>query len=94
MWNRIDEVLTERLVQGTCAESLVLGLHWVIAPMGSLPRALRVATQLEPLVLVPTELERAQAEAERAKAEAERADQAEARVRQLEAQLRQKDGSR
>ena len=91
VWNRVGEVLTERLVQGTCAESLILGLHWVIAPVDSLPRALRIATQVEPLVLVPTELERAQAEAERAQAEAERADQLEARVRQLEAQLKQKD---
>lgn len=95
VWNRVDEVLTERVLEApSWAQSLVLGVYWVVAPDDHFRRCLRIATEVDPLKLVPTpsenaraEAERAQAEAERAQAEAERADAAEARVRELEAKL-------
>jgi Uma2 family endonuclease len=90
VWNRVGEALNERLLEGPSAESLVLGIHWVFAPAGSLRRSLRIATDIDPLTLVPTEAERARTEAERAKTEAERARAAEARVEELEALLRAK----
>jgi Uma2 family endonuclease len=71
VWNRVNEVLAERALDGLWAESLVLGLHWVVAPDDHLRRCLRIATQVDPLVLVPTPSESARAEAQRAQAEAQ-----------------------
>ncbi len=79
VWNRVDGRLCERLVENDCAASLALDLHWVIAPVGRLPRAIRIAAG-EPLVLVPTAREARQAEARARTA-------AEARVAELEALL-------
>jgi Uma2 family endonuclease len=106
VWNRVNEVLTERVLEGLWAESLVLGVYWVITSDSQFQRCLRIATQVAPLVLVPTpaeqaraeaeraraEAERARTEAERARAEAERADSAEARIKELEAELARRNG--
>jgi Uma2 family endonuclease len=109
VWNRTQEVLTERMLSvddGLCsAPSLVFDFSWVVAPAGGFPRALRIATQTNPLLLVPTakegrETERQAKEAERQAKEVERqAKEAErqakeaalARVRELEALLRSRE---
>jgi Uma2 family endonuclease len=80
VWDRVDGRLGERLVEEGRAASLVLDLHWVIAPLGSLPRALRLESG-DPPVLVPTAHEARQAEA--------RARQVEAQGRQAEARARE-----
>lgn len=103
VWNRTQEVLSERLVNdGSGAAygvaSLVFPFYWVVAPAAGLPNTLRIATGLEPLSLVPTategrEAERQAKEAERLAKEAERQakEAAEARVAALEALLRSKE---
>jgi Uma2 family endonuclease len=84
IWDRVDGALVEREVQGESAASLVLNVHWVIAPAEGLPLALRVATAG---VLAPTRQEARKA-AEQARLESEQARVlAEARVRELEALL-------
>lgn len=88
VWNRTQEVLAERAVgeEGGVASgvaSLVFPLFWVIAPAGAFQRTLRIATELEPLVLVPTAAEGRAAERQAKEA-------AETRVRELEQLLRSK----
>lgn len=85
VWNRVNEVLTERVLEGSWAESLMLDVYWVIAADDHHHRCLRIATEVAPLVLVPTP-------AERARAEAQRADAAEARIKELEAKLARING--
>jgi Uma2 family endonuclease len=79
VWNRVDGVLSERVVEGDTAASLVLPLNWTLAPalllpapLG-LPLAIRITEPEEPFRLIPTPDERAAAEAQRATAEAQRA---------------------
>jgi Uma2 family endonuclease len=93
VWDRVNEVLTERVLEGAWAESLVLGVHWVVAADDHHRRCLRIATQVDPLVLVPTPAEHARAEAQRAQVEAQRA-QAEAQRAQAEAQRAQAEAQR
>lgn len=99
-YDRIDDDLVERVVEGERTPCLTLGesYAWVVAPAGELGETLRLE---EDGVLVATDVEdaeseRARAEAERSRAESERAraeteraraDAAEARLRELEARL-------
>ena len=103
VWHRTQEVLTECETYtlgddgaqvGHGVASIVFRFFWVLAPARGLDTALRIATQLAPLSLVPTvaegrEAERQAKEAERQAKEAERQakEAAEARVRELEALL-------
>jgi Uma2 family endonuclease len=89
IWNRVDGVLTERVVEGTTAPSLLLNLYWTLAPVplpfGShrMPIALRIAEASDPSKLVPTAREARQAETLARQA-------AEARIAELEALLKQR----
>jgi len=86
IWDRVDGALVERAVQGDRAASLVLNLHWVVAPADGRQLALRVAVDVggpnEKLIPTRTEARDAEAEGRRAEREA-----AEARIRELEAEL-------
>lgn len=94
VWNRIDGVLTERVVDSQVAPSLVLDLDWVLAPApfagssNTLALALRIAKPGNPQALVLTPPEARKADALARKAETARADAAEARVAELEALLK------
>jgi Uma2 family endonuclease len=104
IWHRVQDDLLEREIESLPCPSLVLPLHWVVAPADGHPRALRIATgeSGKPLVLTrrearDAESQRAQQEAQRAQQEAQRAQQeragredAEARVRELERLLEQR----
>jgi hypothetical protein len=99
VWNRTQEVLTERLIDDASpangVASLVFNFYWVIAPAGTLPKTLRIATRLEPLLLVPSateavETERQAKEAERQAKEAERqAKEAERQAKEAERQAKE-----
>lgn len=101
VWNRVDGVLSERVVDNQVAPSLVLDLDWVLAPvpLAGSPRplalALRIAKPGSPESLIPTPFEARQAEALARQAETARADAeagarkaAEARIAELEALLK------
>lgn len=101
VWNRTQEVLAERLIEegspASAVSSVVFNFYWVLGSAAGLPKALRIATRLDPLELVPTaaegrEAERLAKEAECQSKEAERQARqaAEARVAELEALLRDK----
>jgi Uma2 family endonuclease len=104
IWDRVEEALSERVVEGLTAPSFVLPLHWGLGPADTLPLALRIASLGSPSSWVPTQTEarhaeakarHAEAKARQAEAEArlraeEQARLAEARVRELEALLREK----
>jgi Uma2 family endonuclease len=104
IWDRVQGALVERAIDSDRAPSLVLDLHWCVAPADSLPLALRVATgnSGETLVLTRAEARKAEAEARKAEAEARKAEAearkaeaearkaAEARIRELEAELRRR----
>jgi hypothetical protein len=80
IWDRVHGALLEREVTGARANSLVLGVDWLIAPADELPRALRIARG-ENLVL--TRLEARDAERQ-AKAAEHQAKAAERRAKELE----------
>lgn len=99
VWHRTQEVLAERETSEakdassvtTCGvASMVFNFFWVLAPARGLQAALRLATQLEPLVLVPTAVEGRETERQAKEAERQAKEAAEARVRELEAILRAK----
>ncbi|WP_437976092.1 Uma2 family endonuclease [Sorangium sp. So ce295] len=96
VWDRIDDDLIERVVEGERSPCTVLDLHWVIAPAAGQPAALRLARTPDGAELVPTpeEAARRRAEAEQARAEAEQAARAtaERRIAELEAELRRRGG--
>jgi len=110
IWDRVDGALVERAVQGDRAPSLVLNLHWVVAPADAREFALRAAVDVggPNERLIPTRVEarnieaearRAEAEAHRAEVEAHRAETkareaAEARIRELEAELARRSPER
>jgi Uma2 family endonuclease len=104
VWNRVDGVLSERVVDNEMAPSLVLPLNWTLAPVlhlptpYALPIAVRITDADDPSRLVPTPHERAATEAARAATEAQRAvaeaaarQVAEARVAELETLLKKRD---
>jgi Uma2 family endonuclease len=74
-WDRIQDDLVERVVDGETTPCVTLNLHFVIAPGMDVAAALRVARDPEGLALLPTpeEEERAAKEHERAAKEQERA---------------------
>ncbi len=94
VWDRVDGALSERRVTGARASSLVLPLHWVVAPAEGMPRSLRIEHAGE-LVMTDKEARQAEAEARRAEAEARQAEAearraAEQRLKELEAELRKR----
>jgi len=97
VWDRIDDDLVERVVEGDASPCLVLGLWWVVAPLEDLGPALRLAHDIEGQRLLPTpvEAERLGREAERLGREAERLgrEAAERRVAELEAELARRGNS-
>ena len=80
-WDRIEDDLVERVVEGETTPCLTLGAHWVLAPGGEdLPVALRLAKDADgrELLLTPEEAEHeARIEAEAAAAAAQTAEEAE-----------------
>lgn len=77
VWDRVDDDLVERVVEGDTTPCLTLDLEWMVAPLGGYPAALRFARGGE---VLPTPDEAREAET-RARAEAE------ARIAELEAAL-------
>ena len=84
-WDRIEDDLVERVVEGETTPCLTLGAHWVLAPGGEdLPVALRLAKDASgsELLLTPEEAEHeARIEAESAAAAAQTAEEAERAAR-------------
>ena len=67
-WDRIEDDLVERVVEGETTPCLTLGLHWVLAPGGEdLPVALRLAKDAGGQELLLTGEEAALTEVERLK---------------------------
>lgn len=104
IWHRTQDRLAERVLAGDAdvdaslppvAASMVFDFYWVVAPAGRMPQTLRIASQRQSLVLVPTdaearELERQAKEAERQAREVERvAKEGERRAREAERQGRE-----
>ncbi|MFZ5896519.1 MAG: Uma2 family endonuclease [Myxococcota bacterium] len=91
IWDRVDDALVERAVEGTRAPSLILDLHWVLAPADGYALALRIGVGEEgdQLLLTRAEARKAEAEARKAEAEARKTEveAREARIRELEAEL-------
>ncbi len=79
VWDRIDEDLVERVVEGDATPCLVLGWHWVVRPIPKAPVGLRLAEDAAGERLVLTELEHARVESDR-------------RIAELEAELRRRGG--
>jgi Uma2 family endonuclease len=88
VWNRTQEVLAEREVTDTQAASLIFDLFWVVAPVHRVAQALRLASSVDPLVLVPTAEERAHLALERAELERQ-AKEAELQAKELERQAKE-----
>jgi hypothetical protein len=73
IWDRVEDDLVERLVEGAATPCRTLGLFWVVMPALGFPAALRLARDPEARLLLPTAEEgeataRATAEEELAKA--------------------------
>ncbi|MGH7438632.1 MAG: Uma2 family endonuclease [Polyangiaceae bacterium] len=65
VWNRIDEDLVEREVEGDACACATLGLYWHVRPVGSYQIGLRLSRDAAGLHLLPTPEERiAELEAE------------------------------
>jgi Uma2 family endonuclease len=88
IWDRVEGALIEREASTSRARSLILDLHWLIAPADGYDLALRVGVGERGDEPVLTRAEARQAEAAARQAEAA-ARQAEAAARQAEAQARQ-----
>ena len=88
-WDRIEDDLVERAVEGETTPCLTLGVHWVLAPGGGdLTVALRLAKDANgrEVLLTPEEAEHeARVEAEAAAAAAQTAGEAE-RVARINAE--------
>ena len=87
IWDRIDDDLVERVVEGDASPCVVLGLFWVVAPIGEIPEPgpkLRLARDVEGQNLLPTPIEAANLAAETAQRDAQSA-QREAESAQREA---------
>ncbi len=97
VWDRVDDDLTERVVDSGTAPSVILPLTWVVAPADGIPRALRMTSGDASAPLVPTRLEarRAEEQARRTEEQARRTEEqarraAERRIAELEAELAKK----
>jgi Uma2 family endonuclease len=91
IWDRVGDVLCERLLENAkepLEPSLVLGLHWVLAPADGLPLALRVAFSGEGHPLLPTRIEARKAETKAREAET-KAREAETKAREAETKARE-----
>jgi Uma2 family endonuclease len=88
VWDRVQDSLLERAIDGTACKSAVLDLIWGVAPAEQHPAALRITRGRSDGALVLTREEARQAEAAARQAEAA-ARQAEAAARQAEAAARQ-----
>ena len=82
VWDRIDDDLVERVVDGDATRCATLDLYWVVRAIEGVSAALRLAEDLEGRALVLNRAESERAERERA----------EARVAELEAELRRRGG--
>lgn len=94
IWDRVDGALREREVPNTPAPSLVLNLHWVMAPAQGMQTTLRIAIDN---ILVPTAREARLAERQARTAAEDQAHRertaraaAESRVQELEAELQRR----
>lgn len=85
IWDRVEGALVERETSTSPVRSLILDLHWVIAPADGVDVALRVGIGEQGSELVLTRAEARQAEAQARQ-------RAEARVRKLEAELARRSG--
>ena len=83
VWDRIDDDLVERAIDGDTTPCTTLGMHWVVRAIERADGALRLAEDPEGRVLVPTAREHAERHREKA----------EARVAELEAELRRRSGA-
>lgn len=83
VWDRAEDDLVERALEGEIAPSTVLPLTWIVAPADEIPSALRFTSGDAQAPLVPS-----RAEARRSESEARRA--AEARIAELEAELKRR----
>ena len=84
VWDRIDEVLVERVVDHDATPCLALGKHWVVRAIDKVSAALRLADDAMGERLVPTMQERAEQALETNRVEAAR------RIAELEAELRRR----
>ncbi|HKQ70473.1 MAG TPA: Uma2 family endonuclease [Polyangiaceae bacterium] len=89
VWDRVQEDLVEREVEGDSTPSTTLRLYWVVAPIEGLEVGLRLAEDVEGTKLL---LSRTETEAQARQAEAQARQAAEARVAALEAELRRRGG--
>ncbi len=85
IWDRVEGALVERELTGSCAQSLILPIEWVVAAADDLSCVLRIQRDG---VLVQTDREAKDAERRAKDAERRARDAAEARVKELEAELR------
>jgi Uma2 family endonuclease len=103
VWDRIDDDLVERVVEGDATPCLTLGLYWRVAPVEGYPVGLRLTRDEagEDLLPTPDEVARRDADAARRDADAARldagaarreADAARARIAELEAELAKRGG--
>lgn len=92
VWDRVQDSLLERDLEGTSCNSTVLDTTWGVAPAEGHAVALRMTRSRNDATLVPTRSE-AEAAARQGEAEARQAEaaarQAEAEARQAEAEARQ-----
>lgn len=84
VWDRIEDDLVERIVEGDRSPCLTLSLHWVVAPVAEYPAGLRLSHDPEGTRLLPAPEEASRREADAARREA---DAARARIAELEQQL-------
>ena len=89
VWDRIDENLLERQTGDRAQWSEVLGLWWVLVEHPEFGHALRLARDPVGQSILPTRLERTQAELDGERTARELAEQ---RVRELEAELAKRKG--
>ena len=87
VWERVQDSLLERDIDGVSCNSSVLDVTWGVAPAEHHATALRITRGRNDGTLVLTRAEARQAEADARQAEADARRAAEARVRELEAEL-------
>lgn len=88
VWDRIDDVLVERDVEGEATPCVTLALHWVLRPAERLECALRIARDAAGTQLVPT-LEEARVIEMEARESETRAREDETRARESETHARE-----
>ena len=94
VWDRIDDELVERAVEGDTTQCRTLGMQWVVRAIEHASIALSLTEDAEGRVLVLNRAEHAEREREVARLEAERErEAANARIAELEAELRRRGRS-